>query len=152
MKKKKGHGFEREQGLYMGQLGRRKGKAKRWNSIIISERKEMAKICIIEVVNGLNSFDYELDANQRFAEIPSSYSNVLDVSEQAERLLDQDITIFFCITFPSTRSPSGLPFTLWWPVLHCHLRRVSSGSWRASYPSNVLLPSSHPLTTTFLRA
>lgn len=72
----------------------------------------MAKICIIEIVNGLNSFDYELDANQKFAEIPSSHSNVLDVSEQAERLLDQDITILFCITFPSTRSLSGLPFTL----------------------------------------
>lgn len=62
-----------------------------------------------------NIFDYELHANQKYTEIPSSYRNVLDISGQTKLLLNQDTTIFFCITFSSTRSQT-CSFTSFWPL------------------------------------
>lgn len=52
---------------------------------------------------------------KKYTEIPSSYRNVLDISGQAKLLLNQDTTIFFCITFSSTRS-QACSFTSFWPL------------------------------------
>lgn len=62
-----------------------------------------------------DTFDYELHANQKYTEISPSYRNVLDASGQA-KLLNQDAMLLFCITFSSTRSPSGLLLHFLWPL------------------------------------